>query len=213
MLEEGLLTDEYLPLFDELNAIVVRSGVPLEGNLFYYHRHTTPPSRQSVYDEFRPKRANFAAACRSGHYMLEIGLNAGHSALLALAQGVEYHGIDNCKHPYTRPAAEFLKAKFGSRFHFYEGDSQKLLPDMPVSYPRLRFDLFHIDGNHAVSSVKADIDHCMRMALKNAWMIIDDTDLEAVEQLHRDLMREGRLKDEKPPQWSHYWRHTICRVP
>lgn len=212
-LEEGLLPDEYLPLLDELNNIVIASGVPLEGNLFYFHNHEVPPCRESVYEEFAPKRLNFAAACRAGTHMLEVGVNAGHSALLALANGVEYHGIDNCKHPYTRPAANYLKQQFGSRFHFYEGDSQVLLKDMPISYPHLRFNLFHIDGHHNIDFIRNDIANCRRMALKNAWIIIDDTDYETVKDLYHELTRDGSLVEAAPQGWSPYWRHNVARIP
>jgi len=212
-LETGLLPDDYLPLLDELNKIAITSGAPLEGNLFYYHHHETPPNRNSVYEEFAPKRHNFAAACRASTHMLEIGINAGHSSLLALANGVQYHGIDNCTHPYTRPAAVFLKEKFGEQFHFYEADSQQLLPEMPVSHPYLRFNLLHIDGHHGIDYIRTDTLNAMRLALKNAWMIIDDTDYEDVANLYKELTEKNLLIADSPPEWKDYWRHKVARIP
>lgn len=212
-LEPGILPDEYLPLLDELNNIVIASGVPLEGNLFYYHNHATSPSRHSVYEEFAPKRRNFAAACRASTHMLEIGVNAGHSSLLALANGVQYHGVDNCHHPYTRPVTEFLKSKFGDRFHFYEGDSKEIVPNMPLTHPYLRFNLLHVDGHHNTDYIRLDTLNILKLALKNAWLIIDDTDYEEVEDFYKELIGNNTIRDERPEGWEDYWRHAIGRVP
>ncbi len=208
---QSLLPDDYLPYLDELNRIVLASGAKAEGNLFYFHLEKNP-SRNSVYAEFYPKRRNFVAACRESTTMLEIGMNAGHSALLALACGVEYHGVDIALHPYVRPAAEFLKSEFGDRFHFYEGDSLVKLPQMAQDLPFLRFDLIHVDGHHGDYYCIKDTENSLVMALKNAWIILDDTDIVGVNDYFNGLVQNGTLIDEKPTGWEHFFRHAIGRV-
>lgn len=209
---QSLLPEDYLPHLDALNRIVIESGVPAEGNLFYFHREPHP-GRQSVYGEFYPKRRNFVAACRAGTTLLEIGMNAGHSALLALACGVEYHGVDIASHPYVRPAADYLAAQFGGRFHFHEGDSLVKLPEMAQQFPFLRFDLIHIDGHHGAYYVERDFTHAMAMALQGAWVMIDDTDLPEIRAFHDQLLATGALLAEAPPGWEEFRRHAIGRAP
>jgi hypothetical protein len=55
--------------------------------------------------------------------------------------------------------------------------------------------------------------NCIRVALKDAWMIIDDTDYKAVRSLYDELTANGTLLAEAPPGWSPYWRHDIARIP
>ena len=208
---QSLLPDSYLPLLDELNRIVLDSGEKLEGNLFYYH-HEPNPSRHSVYGEFYPKRRNYLAACRASTCMLEIGVNGGHSALLALAGGVEYHGVDICEHRYTRPVAEFLKSQFGERFHFYQGDSVVEVPRIAKQFPYLRFDLIHVDGLHSLDHCRLDTENSLAMALQGAWLMIDDTDIDAINAYFESLLDGGVLREDMPAGWEHYFRHRIGRV-
>lgn len=208
---QHLLPDDYLPLLDELNRIVRVSDTPLEGNLYYYHQEANP-SRTSVYDYFYNKRVNFAAACRAATRMLEIGMNAGHSALLALANGVEYHGVDICQHAYTRPAAEFLKRQFGDRFHFYAGNSLEVLPDMRTQYPWLTFDLLHIDGHHGVDFCRKDTDNAKALSLRGAWIMIDDTDMPEIRAYVDEEFSARRIINETPEGWVNNKHHAIGRV-
>jgi predicted O-methyltransferase YrrM len=210
-IEHSLLPPDFLPMLDELNRLVARSGTPLEGNLFYYHQEANV-CRETVYSEFYPKRKNFIAAARDSTTMLEIGVNAGHSALLALACGVEYHGVDIAKHAYVKPTASFLKSQFGDRFHFYEGDSLTKLPEMAIEFPYLRFDMIHVDGHHGINYFEQDLHNAMKMALKDAWVIIDDTDLDEIAELYRKEVQSGALRADQPVGWEHYYRHAIARV-
>lgn len=208
---QSLLPDEFLPLLDEVNRIVAAYGEPLEGNLFYYH-HEPNPCRETVYHEFYPKRRNYLAACRAASCMLEIGVNGGHSALLALAAGVEYHGVDICQHRYTRPVASFLKSQFGNRFHFYAGDSAKVVPQMARDLPYLRFDLIHVDGLHSLEHCQLDTVNSLRMALRDAWLLMDDTDLSTINTYFDELLEQHVLQAEEPAGWEAFFRHRIARA-
>jgi hypothetical protein len=59
---------------------------------------------------YRYKRPNYLRYVTSGRCLLEIGFNAGHSALLALTanQYLTYTGIDICKYKYTRASFDYL---------------------------------------------------------------------------------------------------------
>ena len=63
--------------------MVAATGAPLAGNLFYDHHQDEyvcrPPDAM-----LRPKRDRFRAAIAERSRLLEIGVNGGHSAYLAL---------------------------------------------------------------------------------------------------------------------------------
>jgi hypothetical protein len=210
-LETSQLPDEYLPLLDGLNAIVISQNVPLEGNLFYYHEERTP-GRHNIYDYFYGKRCNFSAATRGIKRMLEIGVNAGHSALLALSNGVEFHGVDICMHPYTQLCADFLKATFGDRFYFYAGDSLAMLPQMHHDMPDLHFDLLHIDGHHGLEYCDIDMRNAMKMVAPNAWILLDDTDMPKIGQYWEELIANGSILPVTPEGWVDNPHHKIGKL-
>lgn len=207
----SLLPAEYLPMLDDINNIVISSGVPLEGNLFYHH-HEPNPGRDNIVSYFQTKRHNFALVCKETKCMLEIGVNAGHSALLALANGVEFHGVDICWHAYTHRVADYLKSKFRDRFHFYAGDSRMTVPKLAEDKPWLRFDLLHIDGHHGLEYCEADTRNASAMALKNAWIIIDDTDMPHLEQFYQQELVDGNIIAALPEGWIENPHHRIGKV-
>jgi hypothetical protein len=210
-INQSLLPDDYLPYLDELNRIVNESGDKIEGGLFYYH-HSDKVNRHNIYDYFYNKRCNFASACKASKRMLEIGVNAGHSALLALSCGIEYHGVDICQYRYTQPAADFLKRTFGNRFHFYKGDSRQVVPAIHAKDPYLRFDLLHIDGHHGLDFCRADTENAIKMAYRDAWLLIDDTDMKAIGEYYLAQIQEGRLIEATPSGWVDNKHHKIARV-
>ncbi len=71
-----------------LNIAVEKTGVLIEGNLFYHHQtsvtHETPPDSSRAH-----KRRNFLRVVNGCGRFVEIGFNAGHSALLALDRDPE----------------------------------------------------------------------------------------------------------------------------
>lgn len=107
--------------------------------------------------------------------MLEVGVNGGHSAYLALTSNpeLEFHGIDICEHAYVLPVVAHLKKEFPGRFFFYRGDCLKVLPRLAKAGQR--FDIFHIDG--AKRTYLEDVFWCANMiAGESAMIIMDDTD-------------------------------------
>lgn len=208
VLYTDILPDDYLPILEKINDIVRESGAPIEGNLFYEH-HAPVLSFDTITPRFSFKRRNFALLSSQSTRMLEIGVNAGHSALLALSRGVDFHGVDICIHPYTKPVAEFLKWMFGDRFHFYEGDSLEVLPDLYTHRPDLKFDCLHVDGHHGFEFCQADTYNSYKLATKDAWILIDDTDYEYILAFYNAEVAAGRIAAVAPEGWVNIHSHKV----
>ncbi len=181
-----------------LNAAVAATGEAVEGNVCYWHETPGqalvqhPPTRDAAHVG---KRINLAVLAGRHHSALEIGLNAGHSALLLLLGNPALHlfSVDLCMHAYTRVAAAHLKARFGRRFHFLEDDSREVLPRMAVEHPRRRFDLLHVDGGHGASLAYTDISNSLRMAAQGADLVFDDVNAPHLGEVVEAFIRHGWL--------------------
>ena len=79
--------------------------------------------------------------------------------------------------------------------------------------PVLRFDLLHIDGYHDRYHCESDLRHGLRMALKGAWVIVDDTDLASIREFYDETIDKGHLIAAQPPGWEEYPRHAVARAP
>ncbi|MBT3926339.1 MAG: class I SAM-dependent methyltransferase [Rhodospirillaceae bacterium] len=184
-----------------LNRIISQThGTPGEvfrciGNLFYDHA-TDYPVDAEPYAGYRDKRAFYAAAVKGRRSVLEVGFNAGHSALLALwAQpGLTYTGVDICHTAYTIPCAEYLAQVFKHRFTMFKGDSREILPRLATHHRERNFDTFHIDGDHAESPVRTDISNLLRLAPESALVILDDIDFPGVAKAYNEFVELGRLR-------------------
>ncbi len=142
--------------------------------------------------------------------MLEIGLNGGHSALLALAHGVELHSVDICMHSYTRPVANYLQHAFKDRFYFYEGDSRLVLPQLREQ--NVRFGLFHIDGDHRTDTCRTDTGNARKLALRNAWILLDDTDMKDIRAFYQEQIQTETIIPARPGGWVETPRHEIGKL-
>jgi hypothetical protein len=168
--------DDYREALEGLNRVCMASGEPIEGNLFFpctQASDNTPPTMP--HPGFREKRRDYATYALSGQSMLEIGFNAGHSALLALTinPNLKYLGIDYGNHSYTRPCFEYLRNLFGHRVDLWIGDSRELVPTLRHS--PARFDLFHIDGGHDFGVAYADLCTVIDLCSDNQVILFDDT--------------------------------------
>jgi hypothetical protein len=182
-------SDEWLQRLAELNAVIAACGEPVAGNLLYDHHqpdfmHSSPVAFNRV------KRDRFTHACRLSGRMLEIGVNAGHSAYLALTANpsLEFHGVDIGEHDYVRPATQWLKAQFPGRVFFYEGSCLDVLPQLAKR--GMEFDLFHIDG--AKFTYYRDILNSQRMTGHDgALIVIDDLNMGPVERVWERSVAQG----------------------
>ena len=175
-----------------LNEIAARSGEPLEGNLCYFHQQrdfacAPPDPRRGA------RRETFLRALAGRRRMLEIGFNAGHSALLALTHGdATVTSIDNCSHSYTEPAAAYLGAAFPGRLRFFNSDSRR----MPMLARELELgshDLIHIDGGHSPDAFAADIATALACSKPGTLVLVDDLYVPAIRQISDRLIADRLL--------------------
>jgi hypothetical protein len=191
------LQDEWLERLFRLNAVIASAGEPLDGNLFYVHQDAgfadSPPDPRH-----RAKRDRFRAAVDGRRRLLEVGVNGGHSALLALSENptLEFHGVDICEHAYVKPAVAWLENEFPGRVFFYPGDCLTVLPSLVRR--RLSCDVFHVDG--AKHTYYDDIVNCSRMASAGSLVIVDDLQYPGPANAWRWCLRHGVVvrSDEFP---------------
>ncbi|MGE4218320.1 MAG: class I SAM-dependent methyltransferase [Alphaproteobacteria bacterium] len=179
-----------------LNEIILATGAPLEGNLFYFQGATDladcpDPARAH-------KRRNLYRAIQGKHRFLEVGFNAGHSALLALsaAPDLTYLGVDIASNPYTRLCAALMSHWFGDRFLFVAGDSREMLPAIWLQGGR-GFDLIHVDGGHGAGTCLADLVNAVHVAEPaGAHLLLDDTGHAPIRALYERLRHAGLLQTD-----------------
>jgi len=167
------LGDAWHGILAAINAGVAAQGARLEGNLFYHH-DAAPPLPAAPDASRRHKRRNFAIYAATGDSLLEIGFNAGHSALLALSVNprLRYTGVDLGRHAYVRPCFAILRDAFGDRVELIEADSRVALPALVAA--RRRFALFHIDGGHGLETAQADLRHVLELSDAGQTILMDD---------------------------------------
>lgn len=104
--------------------------------------------------------------------ILEVGVYAAHSAFIMLVSNpsVRIIGIDTC-YPFTEECMGYLNDNFGYRMALVKGSSKDILPDFTGEY-----DLYHVDGSHAVEMIKSDIEMGKRLLKKDGVIVMDDWD-------------------------------------
>lgn len=173
-----------LPTFQRLNGVVEKSGERVEGNLFYKHDSALTAGdsyADSTLDmESEHKRSLYVGLTRRANRMLEIGFNAGHSALLAMSTNpkLHYHAFDLCEHKYTKPAFELLSAKFPGRMKLTCGNSLVTLKYFEIERfnTGASFDLLHVDGGHGRQNMIFDMLNVRMLAEEDHVILCDDAD-------------------------------------
>ncbi len=213
---EETLSAAFRDRLTRLNAIVSRSGEPLEGNIFYpdldENFAESPPAAALA-----PARRNVWRAVRFKHRVLEVGVNAGHSALLALSANpkLEYYGVDILAHGYTVECVDFLKGEFPGRAHLFPGDSREVLPWLAERGDEMNFDLYAIDGGHTDDVCLNDMTHCIRMAkgLKGRHLLLDDVHASWIFDIYCEFVARGDLMTETFfGDWEDAGRNVLARI-
>lgn len=187
-----------------LLEIVKGSKSKLEGNCFYLHlTHERAPQLLS-------KQINIFSAGRASKRVLEIGFNAGHSALLLLLSRPDskIDCFDICCHDYTRKCFEYLDKEFPNRLTLTAGPSGDTVPWST----KREYDLYHIDGDHSPESARIDFENCYENAREGSLIIYDDTWLEHLFNQWKGYIREGKILPEvalKTPMYSHDFGRVI----
>src|SRR5215813_10103136 len=191
---------EYRGAFEQLNRIAASTGELIEGSLFNDDAVSELPLQPAPHLRYR--RRNFAKFIATGRNLLEVGFNAGHSALLSLIvnPSLVYTGIDIGNFRYTHLCYQFLKQKFGSRVQLYIGDSRDILPRTCSG----TFDRFHIDGGHSPEVSHSDLASTIKVADINSLILFDDAAADYVVSLISFYILTGHLSLERlPGSWEH----------
>lgn len=162
--ETKIFINEYLlPIIDS-------TGEKLEGNIFMLHETTT------YTNAFFDKQVNFilASSKQNINNVLEIGFNAGFSALLMLISNpnLKITCVDICSHEYTILCFKKMKEIFGDRINILCGSSVDVLPKLIGE----QYDMIHIDGCHLVNIAEIDIKNSLQLCKSGTILIMDDTD-------------------------------------
>ena len=129
----------------------------LIGNIFYGHK---PGDffNYPLLPEQEKKRERFVRALADKTNMFEIGINGGHSSLLALESnpGIKIVANDIAKfyppcpdrHPevYVPVACNVLSELYPDRFTYFFGDCLTAVPKFVSESRNLSFDVVHLDG-------------------------------------------------------------------
>jgi Methyltransferase domain len=201
---------------ERIAELVKQSGERLEGNIFFGdlkdHYVDEPPD-----PDLAPARRNVWRAVRFKERLLEVGVNAGHSALLALSSNprLEYYGVDIMSHPYTEPCVDFLKGEFPGRVHLFTGDSREVLPWLVSRRAELAFDVFHVDGGHTDEVCRSDMGNCIRIASggRGRHVLLDDVHASWIFDVYCEFVSRGDLTTETFfGDWEEAGRNVLARI-
>lgn len=194
-----------------LEEVIKGTGVPLEGNSFYYHNSLTR------FEQLLTKQINlFWAGSQAKKKMLEIGFNAGHSSLLFLAANsgaTELTLFDLGGHAYVRPCVEYIRNQFPSvNMTYIEGDSTRTLPAFVAENKDKKgtYDLVHVDGGHDRDVVLSDVSSAIDLVAPGGLMILDDTNIDYISDIADACVSSGAFVEEKILDTIGY-QHRILR--
>ncbi|MBV8593821.1 MAG: class I SAM-dependent methyltransferase [Caulobacteraceae bacterium] len=148
--------------------------------------------------------------------MLEVGVNAGHSALLALSctPTLQYCGVDILDHAYTTECVDYLKGEFPGRMHLYPGDSRDVLPWL-ADRAETDFDLIAIDGGHTSEVCLSDMTNAVRMSEggKGRHLLLDDVHASWIFDIFCEFVSRGLLTAETFfRDWEDAGRNLLARI-
>jgi len=215
--------EELRYLNSEIKKDLAKSGFAqkIVGNLFYAH-YCDPEEQlcETLFEGCAAKRERFAHAMLGRTCLFEIGINGGHSSLLALLANPELvvYANDIAQpyqdyHPeiYVRTACRVLKELFPDRFHFLIGDCLAEVPRFVAERPDVCMDIVHIDG--AKHTYKQDFLNLRPALSPDALVIFDDLNDPVVRAQVDDLRAAGAVRAvEDFPRMDCRYDHDIVEV-
>lgn len=156
----------------KINAIVKSTNEKLEGNCMYEHHSDFKELVNYRGEQMDIKRKNIFKLSKISKNILEIGFNAGHSALLYFYSNpnIKLLSFDICSHIYTQKCVNYINEIYD--IEFVKGDSTKTLQ---LYNRKDLYDIIHIDGGHGVNVAEKDLVNCLNFSHKNTFLIFDDT--------------------------------------
>jgi hypothetical protein len=192
-----------------LTEVARLSGDNLEGNCFT--NHATTQRNEGLLS----KRINLLEVARHGKQILELGFNAGHSALLFLLgcqPDAEITFLDIGGHPYVLPCFEYLKRISPSiQRNMIIGNSLHLLPKMVLKEgQKEQYDIIHMDGGHGHECVINDLILLYMLLKPGGYLIVDDAEDFILEQV-RNFVSLGLVEVEQNQFVTEVYPHIIVK--
>lgn len=154
---------------------------------------------------------------RAPKSIMEIGFNAGHSALLFLANTppeTKVVSFDLGEYAYVFAAKRYIDSVFPGRHTLVTGDSTTTIPKYeeqvahrmkdPTTAPPLRFDFIFIDGGHQNDIPMKDILNSQRLAR-------DEHTIVAMDDISRDPSRQVHYTIQPTQAWSQMVHAGVIR--
>ena len=198
------------PYLKGILALVQKTSGYLDGNLFYVNLQDA--INAMPVDSLKEKRRNLVSLIEDRTNVLEIGFNAGHSALTMLLANPDTRItiIDTCQHSYTEKCFDYLDGLFPGRLQLIKGDSTKVIQTLSGR----KFDLIHYDGGKE-KTIREDLMNSIPLVEDDHILIIDDTQNRILESIINELEEENVIDLSEYQALSkrterYKWRHAIA---
>lgn len=140
--------------------------------------------------------------------ILEIGFNAGASALLflMLKPRIHYDSVDIVE---NKKSIEYLSKNF-SHFYFVNKNSLDIIPGEDLLF---KYDLVFIDGDHSEEGVKKDIEKSLLFNPK--YILLDDFKHPSHSYIEKIILEDERFEVVKVWEFNEIWdgySMALCKV-
>ena len=204
-----IIEQKAVPHLKNILEIVQRNSDRLQGNLFYVNLQDA--INGMPVDSLKEKRRTLVQLMDSRTNILEIGFNAGHSALIMLLTNADAKItiIDIGHEPYMEECFHYLNSLFPERLKLIKGDSTKVIHILKGE----KFDLIHYDGGKE-KTILQDLKNSVDLVTNDHVLLIDDTQNSELENIVLDLEKENFIDLKKYQKLSkrtdpYKWRHVV----
>lgn len=142
------------------------------------------------------RRIDLCEVARLSASMMEIGFDAGHSALACLNANPKLYltVIDRFELESAKESVSYLQRRYPDRLSVIEGEPCLVMPCIAIENPRLRFDAFHLHGGWRPYADCAILSNCIRVAANNALFLLDDLRSPSLAFAAEDYRRRGYFR-------------------